>query len=78
MASVEKLLQKMKTQPNNIRPEEAEKVLEASGYRADRHKGSHKHYINNKGDVITIVQKNPLKEYQVKQILERIGEWIKT
>ena len=40
------LIQKMKRQPNGIRPEEAEKVLKAFGYEPVRQKGSHKHYLN--------------------------------
>lgn len=54
MASVEKIIQKMKNQPNGIKMTEANKVLEAYGYRLDRQKGSHRQYINKEGNVITI------------------------
>lgn len=74
MASVDKIIQKMKNQPNGIKPEEAEKVLKASGYNPARQKGSHRHYINGSGDVITIKIENPLKAVYVKDILQRIGE----
>lgn len=74
MASVDKVIEKMKRQPNGIRPEDAEKVLNAYGYIAARQKGSHRHYINGKGDVITIKIENPLKAVYVKDILSRIGE----
>ena len=74
MASIEKLIRKMKNQPNGISPEEAGRVLDAKGYRFARQNGSHCHYINESGDVITIVNKNPLKKAYIVEILERIGE----
>jgi predicted RNA binding protein YcfA (HicA-like mRNA interferase family) len=52
--------------------EEAEKVLEAYGYVFARQKGSHRHYINEKGGLITL--KTPLKISYVNEILDRIGE----
>lgn len=73
MASVEKIIQKMKNQPNGIRFNEAVRVLDASGYKFNRQTGSHCHYINDSGDVITIVDKNPLKKAYIVSILERIG-----
>lgn len=33
MSSVDKIIDKMKRQPNGIRPDEAEKVLNAYGYK---------------------------------------------
>lgn len=72
MPNVEKLIDKMKCQPSGIRMAEAEKVLAAYGYLLDRQKGSHCHYINQKGDVITIKKDNPLKAVYVKDILDRI------
>ena len=39
MPTVEKIIEKMKAQPNGIRPEEIKKVLGAYGYRLDRHAG---------------------------------------
>lgn len=74
MASVEKIIEKMKRQPNGIRPEEAEKVLKAYGYEPVRQKGSHKHYLNEKGDLTTIKQETPLKKVYIIDILNRIGE----
>ena len=75
MSNIEKLLDKMKRQPNGIRPEEADKVLWKFGYEAVRQKGSHKQYLNKKtGDVITIKQENPLKKVYIIDILARIGE----
>lgn len=75
MPSVEKIIDKMKRQPNGIRPEEAEKVLKAYGYEPVRQKGSHKQYLNKEtGDLTTIKQESPLKKAYVVDILDRIGE----
>ncbi len=74
MAQVEKIIEKMKRQPNGIRPEEADKVLRAYGYEPVRQKGSHKQYLKKAtGDVVTIKQENPLKKAYVVDILNRIG-----
>ena len=51
---------------------EAHKVLETYGYKFSRQKGSHCHYINLQGDVITIKKENPLKAVYVKDVLSRI------
>jgi predicted RNA binding protein YcfA (HicA-like mRNA interferase family) len=72
MTGADKTVEKMKRQPNGISMAEADKVLIASGYRFARQKGSHCHYINAKGDVITIKKENPLKAVYVKDILSRI------
>lgn len=72
MASVEKIIEKMKRQPNGIRIAELDKVLEYYGYRFSRQKGSHRHYINGDGDVITIKDETPLKAVYVKDVLSRI------
>jgi len=70
--TVDKIIEKMKQQPNGISMAEADKVLTASGYKFSRQKGSHCHYINVSGDVITIKKDNPLKVVYVKDILNRI------
>ena len=72
MPSVEKIVEKMKNQPHGIKLPEAEKVLRAYGYSFSRQKGSHRHYINATGDVITL--KEPVKISYVNDILRRIGE----
>ena len=74
MSQIEKLIERMKSQPNGVRPDEAQRVLNAYGYRLDRQRGSHMHFINEDGDVITIPNKNPLKAIYVKDILERIAK----
>ena len=72
MPSVEKIIEKMKSQPHGVRLQEAEKVLAAYDYHFSRQRGSHRHYINDMGDVITL--KDPLKISYVIEILVRIGE----
>jgi len=72
LPGVEKIIEKMKSQPHGVRLPEAEKVLAAYGYHFSRQRDSHRHYINRMGDVITL--KNPLKISYVIEILERIGE----
>ena len=39
MPPIDKIIEKMKTSPNSIRPEELERVLLAYGYRFARQKG---------------------------------------
>ncbi|MDR1136587.1 MAG: type II toxin-antitoxin system HicA family toxin [Clostridiales Family XIII bacterium] len=72
MPNVDKIIEKMKRQPNGIVMPEADKVLTAKGYKFVRQKGSHCHYINTSGDVITVKKDNPLKAVYVKDILNRI------
>lgn len=72
MPSVEKIIEKMKNQPRGIRLAEAEKVLAAYGYYFKRQKGSHRHYMNSQGDLITL--KDPLKISYINELLERIDE----
>lgn len=75
MAGVDKIIDKMKRQPNGIRLEEAEKVLRAYGYECVRIKGSHGQYLNRAtGDLITVKQETPLKKPYIVDILNRIGE----
>ena len=74
MPSVEKIVEKMKRQPNGVRLEEAEKVLKAYGYAPVRQKGSHKQYLNEEtGDLITIKQESTLKKVYIVDIIHRIG-----
>lgn len=75
MSDVEKIVLKMKQQPNGIRFNELCKVLEYNGYKMKSKKAtSHRNFINSNGDVITIKEENPLKAVYVKDALKRIGE----
>lgn len=72
MPSVDKIIDKMKRQPNGIKSAEAKKVLEHFGYRLDRQRGSHMQFVNAHGDVVTIKDETPLKAVYVKDVLRRI------
>ena len=72
ISNIDKIIAKMRNQPHGIRLEEVDKVLQAYGFREDRQRGSHKQYVHNSGYTITIVQKNPIKAYQVVDILKII------
>ena len=74
MATVEKLVQKVKNQPHGILLDEADRALRHYGYSCQRIESSHRQYINANGDVITIAGKGQLKKAYVVAILERIGE----
>ncbi|MBQ7976623.1 MAG: type II toxin-antitoxin system HicA family toxin [Clostridia bacterium] len=74
MAGIEKIIEKMKRQPNGIRVAEIDKVLVHFGYRLDRQRGSHRQYINTSGNVITVKEENPLKAVYVKDVLNRINK----
>jgi len=73
LASVDKIVSKMKRQPNGISPDEAGRVLDYYGYRFDRQNGSHKTYVNEAGDIQTVPKKRPvIKAIYVRQILGKI------
>ena len=75
MSDLQKIISKMKRQPNGIRFQELRKVLEYNDYTMKSRTGtSHRQFINSKGDVITIKEENPLKAVYVKDVLKRIGE----
>jgi predicted RNA binding protein YcfA (HicA-like mRNA interferase family) len=75
MASVAKLVEKMKRQPNGISMEEADKVLQNYGYRLDRQKSSHRQYITDDGKRLSIPYRRPnIKPVYVRTILSAIGE----
>ena len=73
VASVAKIVEKMKRQPNGIRFDEAAKVLEHNGYGFVRTKGSHWQFRNEAGDVLTVPYKKPtIDKHYVGEILKRI------
>ncbi|MEX2415934.1 MAG: type II toxin-antitoxin system HicA family toxin [Paenibacillaceae bacterium] len=72
MASILKMIEKMKNQPRGIRYEEAAKVLTHYGYILIRTRGSHRHFRHDSGELITIKEENPLKISYVADILSRI------
>ena len=73
MSNINKLIAKMKRQPNGVRFQELKKVLEYNGYIMKSKTGtSHRQFINEEGNVITIKEENPLKAVYVKDVLKRI------
>lgn len=73
--NVNKIIDKMKRQPNGIRYEETKKVLVYYGYECVRQKGSHAQFLNKEtGELITIKVDNPLKRVYIVDILNRIDE----
>jgi predicted RNA binding protein YcfA (HicA-like mRNA interferase family) len=74
MAGVEKIIEKMNRQPHGIRFEEISKVLNHFGYIEVRSDGSHHHFRNKNGDVVTIKKSQPVKAVYVKDVLRRIGK----
>lgn len=75
VSRIDKLVQKMKNQPHNIRYPEAAKVLEHFGYQLVRASGSHRHFRNSEGSLITVKEDKPtIKRAYVEDVLSRIGE----
>lgn len=71
---IDKLLAKMKRQPNGIKPQEIEKVLTFYGYKVAGQVGSHRQYRHKIKRPITVVQENPVDRYIVKQVLQILEE----
>ena len=74
MANVEKIINKMKNQPNGISIDEAHKVLLVYGFTLLRQRGSHRSYRNAAGEMLVITDKTPMKAVYVKNILKHIGQ----
>lgn len=73
MSNINKLILKMKGQPNEIKFQELAKVLGFYGYTMKaKTSTSHRQFINQDGNVITIKQENLLKAVYVKDVLKRI------
>ena len=73
MSNIDKLILKMKRQPNGIRFQELSKVLEFYGYNMKNKKGtSHRQFIDIDGNVITTKEETPLKAVYVKNVLKRV------
>ena len=67
----------MKTSPNRISPEEIEKVLYWEGFEKRKsNAGSHQVFKRKKdGRVFNhVLARNPVKKYQVEDLLRLIGE----
>ena len=76
MASIDKIVDKMKRQPNGVRVPEADKVLKSLGYELRNQEGSHIQYKNEEnGDLFTLVHRNHnIKKFYVDEILKKIKD----
>lgn len=74
MASVEKIIEKMRRQPNGISYKEIHKVLISLGYELKRGKGDHFNYRKKGKSIYTLVKQNPVKKYLVDEVLKIIDE----
>ena len=75
MASVAKIVEKMKNQPNGIKFEDAEKVLNHYGYVVTTKRGSHRVFRSGKGRHLSVPYKTPaIDKHYVGEILSRIEE----
>ncbi len=75
MAGIKKVIEKMQRQPNGISYDECVKVLDHYSYKFIRQNGSHCHFRNENGDLITVVKETPsIKKCYVNDILLRIGK----
>ena len=78
MSGIEKLIEKMKNQPNGIKFSEVEKILNYMDFYETRQKGSHKRFKNKAtNETLTLPVQNPLKAIYIKQILKLLGDEIK-
>lgn len=69
----DKLIKKMRTSPNNISPDEIEKVLEWEGFEKRNPNGGSHQVFKRKSDgkVFNLVlTRNPVKKYQVEDLLK--------
>ena len=74
MTKREKLRERLKNNPNNVRFSDIRKLLEYEDFELDRVTGSHHIFI--KGEVILVipVHNNKVKTVYVKRVLELIDQ----
>ncbi len=74
MTKREKLRERLKNNPNNVRFSDIRKLLEHENFELDRVTGSHHIFI--KGEVILVipVHNNRVKTVYVKRVLELIDQ----
>lgn len=76
MSRKDKLITKLRNQPNGISPEEMENILIYLGFEFRNQVGSHKHFLrteNGKKERFDLLMnKNPVKKYLVDNLLEII------
>ncbi|WDF52456.1 type II toxin-antitoxin system HicA family toxin [Paenibacillus sp. KACC 21273] len=72
MASVEKIIDKMRNQPRGVSYSEAAKVLIYYRYELKRKRGSHRIYGDSNGNVFVLKEEDPLKISYIKEMLDRL------
>lgn len=76
MSKKDKLIKKLRNQPNGMSPEEMEQIFVYIGYEFRNQVGSHKHFVRivngrqHRFDLL--MNKNPVKRYLVDDLLEII------
>lgn len=80
MSKIEKLIERFKTVPKNFTWEELVKVLKHYGYQELSKKGktggSRRKFVNKNNDIINLHKPHPqniVKQYAIRQVLEKIG-----
>lgn len=80
MSKIEKLIERFKTVPKNFTWEELVKVLKYYGYHELSKKGktggSRRKFVNENNDIINLHKPHPqniVKQYAIRQVLEKIG-----
>ncbi|MGB5360405.1 type II toxin-antitoxin system HicA family toxin [Eudoraea sp.] len=81
MSKIEKLIERFKTVPKNFTWDELVKVLSHYGYQELSKKGktggSRRKFVNKQKDIINLHKPHPgniIKQYAIKQVLEKIGK----
>lgn len=77
MSRKEKLLERIRRNPNNVAFRDLQRLLELFGFELKRSKGSHHSFVGEVGGqkrLIVIPFRRPLKTVYVKQVLELVEE----
>ncbi len=71
-----KLLQRLLSEPKDLRFDELNRILELCGFEIDHMTGSHAIYTKPGCRSLTIPQKTPVKSYLIEQVLAAIEDCI--
>ena len=77
MSKLEKLVQKAKTNPKELRPQEVEKIYESGGWtkRSRKHRkgSSHEVYVGPDNKEKTVPKKKKVNRLYVKEMIANLG-----
>ena len=76
MSKKQKLLQRLLSEPKDLRFDELNRILELCGFKLDHITGSHAIYTKPGVRSLTIPQKSPVKSYLIEQVLVAIEDCI--